>query len=99
MDKTRFQSLERRAVDVIKVITNSGIKYAESEKVIDVCQAIQDMLKESELIGEKRGDLNRAKKAAQNFYKLGVDVDTIAEGINYPLNTVKQWLGLIPENS
>ena len=77
-----------------------------SEKVIDVCQAIQDMLKESELIGEKRGEelgkklgeLEKSKEIAQNLYELGVDINTIAKGINHPLNIVKQWLGLLSEN-
>lgn len=102
-NKTRFQNLERRAADVIKIITNSRIKYKESEKVIDVCQAIQDMLKESELIGEERGEergeLKKSKETAQNLYELGVDINTIAKGVNHPLDIVKQWLGLLSENS
>lgn len=40
--------MERRAADVIGAITNSGIKYEEGEAVVNVCQAIQEMRKESE---------------------------------------------------
>ena len=35
-----IKELERRAVDVIAAITNSGLKYSEKEVKVDVCQAI-----------------------------------------------------------
>ena len=47
-NEERFREVERRAADVIETITNSGMKYDEKEKVVDVCQAIQEMRKESE---------------------------------------------------
>ncbi len=40
-DEKRFREMERRAVDVIEVITNTGLKYVEREGKIDVCQKIQ----------------------------------------------------------
>lgn len=97
-NEKRFREVERRAVDVIEVITNSGMKYDESEEVVDVCQAIQEMKREERLIGEQKGEqigaLKKAQEAAANFYKLGVDVDKIAQGVGYAVETVKQWLGL-----
>ncbi len=94
----RFREMERRAVDVIEVITNTGLKYDEKEGKVDVCQAIQEMRTESERIGEQRGEqkgeLKKAKESARNFYNLGVKVETIAEGIGYTVETVKGWLGL-----
>ena len=69
---------------VIKIITNSKFKYKESEKVIDVCQAIQDMLKETEL--------KKSKEVAKNFHEMGITVENIAQGVGYPLDTVKKWL-------
>ncbi len=58
-NQKRFGGLERRAVDVIKAVTNAGIKYKKSEEAVDVCKAIQDMQtearKEGEQIGEERG--------------------------------------------
>ena len=89
-NEKRFQELERRAADVIEAITNSGIKYDESEEVVDVCQAIQEMRKEERQIGE----LNKAKEDARNFYNLGVDIEKIAQGVGYAVETVKEWLGL-----
>lgn len=89
-DKARFHEVERRAADVIRVITNSNFKYGEKELKIDVCQAIKEMQEEA----QKIGDLNRAKKDARNFYSLGVDVEKVAQGVGYDLDTVRTWLGL-----
>ena len=71
-------------------MTNSKFEYKESEKVIDMCQAIQDMLKETEL--------KKSKEVAKNFHEMGLDVENIAQGIGYPLDTVKEWLGLTSKN-
>ena len=100
---------------MIEVITNSGIKYEEGEEVVDVCQAIQEMRMESEqkgrlegrlegklegkLEGEQEGRLMQAKEAARNFYRLGVDIEKVAQGVGYAVETVKQWLGLLDEPS
>lgn len=85
-----FREVERRAADVIEAITNSGIKYDESEEVVNVCQAIQEIRMEERKIGE----LNKAKEDAVNFYKLGVEIEKIAQGVGYAVETVKEWLGL-----
>ena len=74
--------------------TNSGMKYNEDEEVVDVCQAIQEM----RIISEKDGELKKAQEVARNFYNLGVDVEKIAQGVGYTLETVKQWLNLSDEN-
>jgi len=89
-NEKRFREVERRAADVIEAITNSGIKYDEEDEVVNVCQAIQEMRKEERQIGE----LNKAKEAARNFYNLGIDVEKIAQGVGYAVETVKEWLGL-----
>ena len=89
-NERRFREVERRAADVIEAITNSGIKYDEEDEVVNVCQAIQEMRKEERQIGE----LNKAKEAARNFYNLGIDIEKIAQGVGYAVETVKEWLGL-----
>lgn len=55
-----------------------------------MCQAIQEIRMEERKIGE----LNKAKEDAVNFYKLGVEVEKIAQGVGYAVETVKEWLGL-----
>ncbi|MCM1106457.1 MAG: transposase, partial [Blautia sp.] len=71
-------------------VTNSGLKYDEEDEVVNVCQAIQEIRQEERKIGE----LNKAKEDAKNFYKLGVEVEKIAQGVGYAVETVKGWLGL-----
>lgn len=93
-NQERFREMERRAVDVISTVTNMGLSYNREEMRIDVCQAIQDLRLESEKIGEGRGELRKAQEIARNFFRLGVDVDKVAEGVGYDLKTVKKWLGL-----
>ena len=92
-NEQRFREMEHRAVDVIEVITNTGLKYEESEEKIDVCEAIQKMREES----EQKGELKKAQEDARNFYNLGVDIETIAKGVGYAVDVVKGWIGLSPD--
>ncbi len=85
-NEERFREVERRAADVIETITNSGMKYDEKEKVVDVCQAIQEMRKESEQ--------KKAREVAGNLYKMGFDIEKIAQAVGYAVGTVNEWLGL-----
>ena len=90
VNEKRFREVERRAADVIEAITNSGIKYDESEEVVDVCQAIQEMRKES----EQDGRLMQAQESAKKLYEMGLDMEKIAQAVGYAVETIKEWLGL-----
>ncbi len=89
-NEKRFREVERRAADVIEAITNSGIKYDESKEAVDVCQAIQEMRKES----ERNGRLMQAQESAKKLYEMGIDTEKIAQAVGYAGDTVKGWLGL-----
>ena len=93
-NEKRFRELERRAADVIEAITNSGIKYDESEEVVDVCQAIREIRIEERKIGEQDGELKKAREAAGNLHEMGLDTDKIAQAVGYAVETVKEWLGI-----
>lgn len=54
-----------------------------------ICQAIQEMKKEAEL--------RKAQEAARYFYKLGIDIEKVAQGVGYAVETVKGWVGLSPD--
>ena len=86
--------LERRAADVIETITNSGIKYDESEEVVDVCQAIREIRMEERKIGEQDGELKKAREAAEKLHEMGLDTDKIVQAVGYAVETVKGWLGI-----
>ena len=87
-NKSRFQNLERRAADVIEVITNVGMKYEKSEEAVDVCQAIQDIRKEEHNLGK----IEQVQESAKNFYAMGLEVEKIAEGLGQIVEVIKQWL-------
>lgn len=89
-NERRFRKVERRAADVIEAITNSGIKYDEEDEVVNVCQAIQEMRKES----EQDGRLMQAQESAKKLYEMGLDAEKIAQAVGYAVETVKGWLGL-----
>ena len=93
-NEKRFREVERRAADVIEAITNSGIKYNESEAKIDMCQAIQEIRMDERKIGEQDGELKKAKEAAVELYKMGLDTEKIAQAVGYAVETVKGWLRL-----
>lgn len=59
-----------------------------------MCQAIQEMRMEERQMGIQDGKLEKAQEAARNFYNLGVEVEKIAQGVGYAVETVKQWIGL-----
>lgn len=79
---------------MIEAITNSGIKYDEEDEVVNVCQAIQEMRKESERNGERQGRLMQAQESAKKLYEMGLDTEKIAQAVGYAVETVKGWLGL-----
>lgn len=88
VNEKRFREMERRAVDVIEAITNSGIRYDENEEVVDVCQAIQEIRKES----EQSGRIMQAQESARKLYEMGIDIEKIAQVVGYTTETVKEWI-------
>lgn len=90
INEKRFRQVERRAADVIEAITHTGLKYDKSEVTVNMCQAIQEMREESEQKGEQR----KAKETARNLYKMGIDIERIAQAVDYAVETVKEWLNL-----
>jgi len=94
VNETRFREVERRAADVIKAVTNVDLQYKESEVEVDMCQAWQDM----QMDCENRGRMIQAKEDAKNLYRVGVDVDKIAQGIGYDVETVRGWV-IYPDGS
>lgn len=65
-NKARFQAIERRAVDVIQTVTNTGLKYSKRKEKIDMCQAFQEMImdaraKDQKELQETRAELQKAR--------------------------------------
>ena len=47
----KFQSMNRQAVEVINVVTESKLKYPKAKGDVNMCLAIQQMREESEIKG------------------------------------------------
>ena len=60
-ENPNFQSVERQAADVIKIVTGSKLKYPEGEEDVSMCLAIKQMREESELAGQIKGAVETYK--------------------------------------
>lgn len=90
-NEKRFREVERRAADVIEAITNSGINYDKNEEAVDVCQAIQEMRKESLKEGIAEGIKEGAIKTAKKMLADGtIALEKIAEFAGLSIDEVKQ---------
>jgi len=79
----RFLSLERSAVDVINICTDSDLKVADNAEVVDMCQAIKDIRED--------GAIERATKIALNLLKMGKNsLEDIAEATGLSLNEINK---------
>lgn len=98
-DEKRFQCLERRAADVIKVITNADFEYREKEGSIDMCQAIQDLKQKSNMEGRAEGlaegiaegVIKGKKETAFTMREKGFSNDMIAEILKVGTDVILQW--------
>lgn len=63
---------------VIKAITKTPLKIPEQEEKIDMCKAIDDMIKENMEIGRVEGEAGLIMK----MYKNGYTVEQIASAID-----------------
>lgn len=102
-NKKRFQCLERRATDVIKIITGANLKYREKEETIDMCQAIQDLIQRSKTEGQQEGRqegrqegiaeglLKGKKEAALVMNEKGFSIDMISDILKVETDILLQW--------
>ena len=102
-NKKRFQCLERRAADVIKIITGANLKYREKEETIDMCQAIQDLIQRSKTEGQQEGRqegrqegiaeglLKGKKETALVMNEKGFSIDMISDILKVETDILLQW--------
>ncbi len=76
----KFRNLERQAAEVISVVTNSKLKYAKEQEVVDVCAAIEEMKMDSRIEGEIKGFVEAYREV--NF-SLRDTVQRVAEKFSF----------------
>ena len=91
----RFKHVERSAVSVINVITNSKIKFEEKGEEINMCQAIMEMREEERLIGReegrKEGREEGREETAKRMLKLGKNtLEEISICCNLDIERIKE---------
>ena len=67
-----YRHISRRAADVINVVTNSNLKFPENEEEVDMCLAIEEIKKESEVRGEAKGEAKGIFKILHTLVEKGL---------------------------
>lgn len=49
--ENRFKSVEREAIEIMNAATNSNMKFAKGEEMVDVCIALQGIMEDSKIEG------------------------------------------------
>ena len=66
--------------------------YKESkEGIAEMCKAIEDMCREAAL--------QREQEMARAMYDNQISLEVIAACVKHPVETVSEWLGLMPANA
>ena len=90
----RFSRLERNAAMVLNAVTNAGISIEPDSEVVNVCDAIQQMMHDERMQGEKMGQL-RGEKQGRIDEKLTIARRMIEN--QFPEETVVSITKLSPE--
>ena len=70
-EDSKFSCLETNAALVINAMTNAGIAIDPNKEVVNMCEAIRQMVDEGIMLGEKRGE-ERGKKQGSMNEKLAI---------------------------
>ena len=66
----RFTRLERNAAMVINTVTNAGIEMNPNEEVVNMCEAIRQMMDESEMRGKQSGRQSEKTTIARRMLEM-----------------------------
>lgn len=77
-----FRSLERQAAEVIRVVTNSKLKYQKGQEAVDMCAALEEMKMDSRIEGEIKGSVETYREVD---FSIQETVKRIAEKFSFSL--------------
>ena len=81
--------LEREAAELLNECVNVGIKVSETERVVNVCKAIDEMKKESKAEGLAEGGLHMLAQLVKNGI---LTIQVAAEQANMPIEEFQKLL-------
>ncbi len=85
-----FRNLDRQAAEVISVVTNSKLKYAEGQEVVDVCAAIEEMKMDSKIEGKIEGSVETYREAG---FSLQDTIKRVAEKFSFSMQKSEEEVG------
>ena len=84
-EDSKFSCLETNAALVINAMTNAGIAIDPNKEVVNMCEAIRQMVDEGIMLGEKRGE-ERGEKRGEMQKTLAIARRMLEK--NYPIEQV-----------
>lgn len=88
--------ISREAAYVIRDITKTELMIEEEKEEVNMCKAIDEMLKESREEGREEGLVQgrkiQAKETALLMHKEDLDIEKIALFTGFDTETVRSWL-------
>ena len=69
-EDSKFSCLETNAALVINAMTNAGIAIDPNKEVVNMCEAIRQMVDEGISMGQKQGSLNEKMTIARRLLEL-----------------------------
>ena len=69
---------------VASTVNLKGVEY--------MCQEMEKIYSEGIEIGEKNGELKKAKETALSLAEMGFPIEKIAKAININVNDVQKWI-------
>lgn len=76
-EDSKFSCLETNAALVINAMTNAGIAIDPNKEAVNMCEAIRQMVDEGIMLGEKRGEMQKAFAIARRMLEMGCSEELI----------------------
>ena len=84
----KFNEMSNDSVKLLSAVTKTKIKINEEEGVVNMCKAIDDMMKEAEAKGVEKNKIENAI----SFYKNGASLELISKSLGMSINKLKKIL-------
>ena len=78
-EDSKFSCLEKNAALVINAMTNAGITIDPNKEAVNMCEAIRQMVDEGIMLGEKRGEMQKALDIARRMLEKNYPMEQVVD--------------------
>ena len=78
-EDSKFSCLETNAALVINAMTNAGIAIDPNKEVVNMCEAIRQMVDEGIMLGEKRGEMQKTLAIARRMLEKNYPIEQVVD--------------------